>query len=163
MMDTREALIANLKTSAMVCGSYLGDLTDQEAMQRPHPECNHVNWQVGHVIASEHMMASALGGELPALPDGFSDKYAKETAKSDNAAEFVPLSELRTIAATQHEAVLGIVSGMSDDDFDKPGPESMQAYAPTLGALSSMLGSHWMMHAGQFVVVRRQLGREIVI
>jgi len=36
-MDTREALITNLKTSAMVCGMYLEDLTDEEAMQRPHP------------------------------------------------------------------------------------------------------------------------------
>jgi len=128
-MDTREALITNLKTSAMVCGMYLEDLTDEEAMQRPHPKCNHINWQLGHLIASEFGMASACGEGIP----------------------------------KQHEAILGVIAGMSDDDFDKPGPESMQAYAPTMGALVNMMGSHWMMHAGQWVVLRRQLGRDIVI
>ena len=161
-MDTREALITNLKTSAMVCGTYLEDLTDEEAMQRPHPKCNHVNWQIGHLIASEHGMASACG-EIPALPEGFADKYSKETASSDNAADFVPKSELMKIAAAQHEAVVKVVGGMSDEDLDKPGPEAMRSYAPTMGALVNMLGSHWMMHAGQWVVVRRQLGRDIVI
>lgn len=161
-MDTREALITNLKTSAMVCGAYLEDLTDEEAMHRPHPECNHINWQIGHLIASEHGMASALG-ELPDLPEGFADKYSKETASSDSAADFVPKTELMKIAATQHEAVVKLIGGMSDEDFDKPGPESMQSYAPTLGALANMLGAHWMMHAGQWVILRRQLGRDIVI
>ena len=161
-MDTREALITNLKTSAMVCRSYLDDLTDEEAMQRPHPQCNHINWQLGHLIASEHGMASACG-ELPALPEGFADKYSKEAAASDNASDFVAKTELMKIAAAQHEAVIKLVGGMSDEDFDKPGPESMRAYAPTLGALANMLGSHWMMHAGQWVVLRRQLGRDIVI
>jgi hypothetical protein len=32
-----------------------------------------------------------------------------------------------------------------------------------MGALCNMMGSHWMMHAGQWVVVRRELGREIMI
>lgn len=161
-MDAREALINNLKTSAMVCGSYLDDLTDEEAMQRPHPKCNHINWQIGHLIASEHMMASACG-ELPALPKGFADKYSKETTSSDNISDFVPKTELMKIAATQHEAVVELIGNMSDEDFDKPGPESMRSYAPTMGALANMLGSHWMMHAGQWVVLRRQLGRDIVI
>lgn len=162
-MDIRDALITNLKTAAMVCGTYLDDLTDQEAMQRPHPKCNHVNWQVGHLVDSEHKMATACGGDLPSLPAGFSDRYAKTSATSDDASDFLPLSELKAIAAQQHEAILKIVAGMSNEDFDKPGPENMKSYAPNLGALVSMMGAHWMMHAGQFVVVRRQLGREIVI
>jgi len=162
-MDIRDALITNLKTSAMVCGAYLEDLTDEEAMQRPHPNCNHINWQIGHLIASEHGMASACGGEIPLLPEGFEEKYSKETAGSDNASEFVGKSELMKIAAVQHEAIVKVIGGMSNDDFDKPGPENMRSYAPTMGALVNMMGSHWMMHAGQWVVLRRQLGREIVI
>ena len=162
-MDTKSALKTNLQTAAMVCGNYLNDLTDEEAFTRPHPQCNHVNWQVGHLIDSEYKMASACSDKLPALPAGFSEKYTKETASSDNASDFVPISELRKIAATQHEAILSVVDNMPEEDFDKPGPESMKDYAATLGALVSMLGSHWMMHAGQFVVVRRHLGRDIII
>jgi len=162
-VDIRDAFITNLKTSAMVCRTYLDDLTDEEAMQRPHPKCNHINWQIGHLIASENGMASACGGEIPALPEGFAEKYSKETGGSDSASDFVPKSELMKIAVAQHEAVVKVVGGMSDEDFDKPGPESMRSYAPTMGALVNMMGSHWMMHAGQFVIVRRQLGRDIAI
>ena len=80
-MDIRDALKNNYQTSQMVCGAYLGDLTDEESMKRPHAGCNHVNWQVGHIIASEHGMAGACAeGALPALPEGFAEKYSKETA-----------------------------------------------------------------------------------
>lgn len=162
-MDIRDAFITHLKTSAMVCGMYLEDLTDEESMQRPHPQCNHINWQIGHLIASEHSMASACGEGIPDLPDGFAEKYAKGTGINDDPNDFIVKSELMKIAAKQHEAVLNLVQGMSDEDFDKPGPESMKAYAPTLGALVNMMGSHWMMHAGQWVVLRRQLGRDVMI
>ena len=163
-MKTCDAIKNNYQTAQMVCGSYLSDLTDSEAMQRPHAGCNHINWQVGHIIASENKMGNAVvAGGLPELPSGFAEKYGKETATSDNEADFVPMSELLALAKTQGDAVLAMIDGMSDEQFDTPGPEEMQAYAPNLGALCNMLGSHWMMHAGQWVIVRRELGREIVI
>jgi len=33
-------------------------------------------------------------------------------------------------------------------------------HAPTIGAMFSMHGTHYVMHAGQWAVVRRQLGRK---
>ena len=36
-------------------------------------------------------------------------------------------------------------------------------HAPTLGALYLMQGGHWLMHCGQWVIVRRQLGKPVVI
>lgn len=163
-MDIRDALKANYQTANMVTGAYLGDLSDEESMKRPHAGCNHVNWQVGHIIASENMMANAcVAGAVPALPEGFAEKYSKESAASDDASAFVPHSELMKIKSAQGEAVLKMIEGMSDTDFDKPAPEAMQGYAANLGAVANMIGSHWMMHAGQWVVVRRELGREIAI
>lgn len=163
-MKTCEAIKTNYLTSQMVCGAYLSDLTDTEAMQRPHPGCNHINWQVGHVIASENMMGNAVvPGGLPALPEGFAEKYSKETATSDNASDFIPFSELQKIAKTQSDAVVAMLDGITDEKCDEPAPEAMHAYASNLGAVCNMMGSHWMMHAGQWVIVRRQLGREIAI
>lgn len=163
-MNIRDALKNNIQTSQMVCGAYLGDLSDEEAMQRPHPQCNHINWQVGHIIASENQMAShCVAGSLPELPAGFAEKYTRETNGSDNPDDFVPLSQLKEIAKTQTDAVLEMIDGMAEDDFAKPAPEAMQSYAATNAAIINMIGSHWMMHAGQWVVLRRQLGRDIVI
>ncbi|MHC4880033.1 MAG: DinB family protein, partial [Planctomycetota bacterium] len=48
----------------------------------------------------------------------------------------------------------------TDESLDGEAPEQMRAYAPTVGAAFSLHGSHWLMHAGQWAVLRRKLGRE---
>jgi hypothetical protein len=35
----------------------------------------------------------------------------------------------------------------------------MRQYAPTVGIVLMLLGSHGLMHAGQFVPIRRKLGK----
>ncbi|MBI2480088.1 MAG: DinB family protein [Planctomycetia bacterium] len=144
----------------MISMAYLQDLTDEQLMQRPHPECNHLKWQIGHLIASETMMIDAVApGSMPALPDGFAERYGKETAKSDDAAAFDSKEELLRVYQQQRAATLAALSKLSDEELDKPSPESMQGYAPKIAAAFSMQGSHWIMHAGQWAVLRRQLGK----
>lgn len=163
-MNSREAIKNTIATADMVCGAYLEDLTDEEMMQRPHAKCNHLKWQVGHLIASDNDMTNGcIPGMVPALPEGFKEKYSKETIGNDDSAAFHSKSELMGLFKKQREAINAKLDELSDDDLDKPAPESMQAYAPTVGAALNMVGSHWLMHAGQWVVVRRNLGRDIVI
>lgn len=159
-MDSREAIKAGIDMAAMICNSYLGDLTDEQFMMRPHEGCNHLNWQVGHLIASEHsIMESAVPGSMPALPDGFAEKYAKETAASDDASAFCGKEELMATAEAQRQATLASLDKCSDADLSVEGPEMIRSFAPTIGAAYAMQGSHWLMHAGQWVIVRRQLGK----
>ena len=47
-------------------------------------------------------------------------------------------------------------------DLDKPTPGEMAKYAPTVGALFLLTSNHVMMHAGQFTVVRRKLGKPVL-
>jgi hypothetical protein len=163
-MNATEAIKINLDTADMICGAYLEDLTNEEAMRRPHADCNHINWQLGHLIASDNGMCNGcIEGSIPALPDGFADKYSKEAAASDNADDFVPKTELMELYRNQRKAITEVLSGLSEEQLAGPAPESMQAYASTVAAAFSMLGSHWLMHAGQWVIVRRELGREVVI
>lgn len=163
-MNAKEAIKNNIRTADMVCGAYLEDLTDDEAMKRPHTGCNHINWQIGHLIQSDHqMMNGCFPDALPALPDGFAEKYSKETAGNDDPAAFHPKSELMELYKKQRESIMAKVETLTDEELGQPAPESMQAYAPNVMAAMNMLGSHWMMHAGQWVIVRRELGRDIVI
>ena len=154
----------SLDMGDMVCMSYLNDLSDEELMMRPHPECNHLNWQVGHLIASDHeMVAGCLPDSLPALPDGFVEKYAKEAAANNDPSAFCTKEELMAVHKAQRDAAKSVLDGLSVDDLDKPSPEAMQSYAPTVGAVFNLLGAHWLMHAGQWVVIRRQTGKPVVI
>ena len=68
-MDTRGAIRAGYAMADMICQGYLGDLTDAELMVRAVPGINHIAWQLGHIISSEHDMVSQVcPGVMPALP-----------------------------------------------------------------------------------------------
>lgn len=163
-MNSSEAIKNNIQTADMVCGAYLADLTDEDFMRRPHPECNHINWQVGHLIASDNEMTnSCIEGSLPPLPEGFAEKYSRETKDNNDPSAFCSREELLAINASQRAAILDVLDKLSDEDFAKASPEKMQGYAPTVGAAFNMLGSHWMMHCGQWVIVRRETGKPVVI
>ena len=70
-MNVRDAIKLSIDTGNMVSMMYLEDLSDQEFMRRPCPGCNHMNWQIGHLISSEHRMGNIIApGSMPELPAG---------------------------------------------------------------------------------------------
>lgn len=163
-MNAIEAIKSSIGTADMIAKTYLEDLTDEEMMHRPHEKCNHIKWQLGHLIAADNMMVNGcVAGALPDLPEGFADQYNKETSTSDNAADFHSKAELMDLFSKQREAAMTALDSLSADDLNKDAPESMQAYAPNFGAAFGMLGIHWTMHSGQWAIIRRQLGREVLI
>ena len=105
------------------------------------------------------MISGVLPGAMPDLPDGFRDQYGKETTSSDDPSAFHSKEELLSLYREQRAAAEAALEKLSDDELSQPGPPEMQAYAPTVGAAFDLLGGHWMMHAGQWAVIRRQLGR----
>ncbi|MDB5386574.1 MAG: hypothetical protein JWM11_2220 [Planctomycetaceae bacterium] len=159
-MDSRAAIQIGIQCSDQIVQGYLADLTDAELLVRAVPGINHIAWQLGHLIGSEHQMIDAVNpGSMPALPAGFAEKHSKETSSSDNPADFLTKAEYLRILAEQRQGTLAALAKQTDADFDKPAPESMRAYAPNVGNIFSLIGSHWLMHAGQWAVLRRKLGR----
>jgi hypothetical protein len=160
-MNAIGAIRGSLEMADMVGMAYLGDLSDAEFMQRPHPQCNHINWQVGHLISSEHSMLEAIApGAMPALPAGFAEKYTKDTATSDDPSQFASKDELMQAYKAQRAATLAVLEATPESDLDA---ETGIHYAPTKGALLGMQGAHWLMHCGQWVIVRRNNGKPVVI
>jgi hypothetical protein len=157
-MNARDAVKISIDTGDHISMAYLDDLSDADLMRRPCQGCNHINWQVGHLIASEHgMMEQLAPGSSPALPEGFVEKYAKTTSEVDDPHAFCTKNELLTVHKAQREATLAILAKMSDEDLGKP---TGVDYAPTVASMFSLQGLHWLMHSGQWVVVRRELGRK---
>jgi len=157
-MNAKDAIKLSIDMGRMISTGYVEDLTDQELLHRPAKGANHINWQLGHLIQSENEMINIVApGAMPPLPAGFAEKYTKDTASSDNAAGFLKKAELLKAFEEQRVGTLKALEKTSEADLDKPtGVE----YAPTVGAMYSMQGTHWVMHAGQWAVVRRQLGRK---
>lgn len=159
-MNTKEAIKSSMNIGNFVSMAYLEDMTDEELMQRPHEGCNHINWQLGHLIVSEHnIIGACIPGSMPALPEGFADKYTKETAASDEPSTFCDKAELMKVFEAQRAGTTAALDSLSDEELSTASPEAIRGFAPDWGAAFIMQGSHWLMHAGQWAVIRRQLGR----
>ncbi|WP_437223158.1 DinB family protein [Planctomicrobium sp. SH661] len=156
-MDAIQALRIGINCGEMICKMYVDDLTDAEMMLRPAPGCNHVNWQLGHLISSEHhMLEQIFPGSMPPLPAGFVEKYDRANAASDDPSAFLSKAELMQTFQAQRAATLAALDQVNPADLELP---SGVSYAPTVAEIFSLQGSHWLMHAGQWAVVRRIAGR----
>ena len=159
-MNACEALRASMDAPTMIVNSYLGDLSDADLLVRPVEGANHIAWQLGHLISTENKMIDAVcPGSMPPLPEGFAEKHTTETAGSDDASDFLTKDEYTQLAAEQRSAMLAALESLSDDDLSGAAPESTPEFVPTVGAVFSMMPTHWVMHAGQWAVIRRKLGR----
>ncbi|QDV25661.1 DinB family protein [Aureliella helgolandensis] len=158
-MQAPQAIRQALDMSLMICMSYLQDLDDQDLLQRPHPDCNHINWQIGHLVLSEAEALCKLDSQqfFDFLPE-HSAMYGRHSQKIDHAESFCTKHELNSRAKIVREALLQLLEQHTDLNA-----ESGVDYAPTVGALLNVQAAHWLMHAGQWVVVRRQLGKPIIL
>ncbi len=155
-MNAIQAIAQNLDLSDMICGGYLTGLTDADLMIRPSVGINHINWQLGHLIVSDHEMLAAIRPQaLPPLPAGLEEQYSKAAASCDDPAKFQTKDELLAIFTEIRKGVRAALEQETEANLDA---ESGISYAPTVGQIYLMLGSHWLMHCGQWVAVRRQRG-----
>ena len=73
-MNARQALKESMDSPTMIAKAYLEDLSDADLLIRPVEGANHIAWQLGHLISSEHnMIEMVCPGSMPALPDGFAE------------------------------------------------------------------------------------------
>ena len=162
-MTAKDVIKNTIDMCHQVLTTYLSDMSDADLMVRSVPEANHTAWQLGHLVSAEHQMMTEAGYEMPALPDGFAEAYTKETTQSDDPAKFYTKEQYLTYMGQQREATLAALEAAQEADLDKPSPEPMREYAPTIGVVFNIIGIHAMMHAAQFVPVRRKLGKAIMI
>jgi len=158
-MQAKDAICQQTEFSHLLVRMYLDGLSNADLLVRSVPGTNHIAWQLGHMIVGTKQMLEALGHKAPALPQGFEAAYTKETAACDDPARFATKAEYLALADAMKAATLAAIQATPDSALDQPGPAEMREYAPTVAAALMVAGSHWMMHAGQFVPIRRKLGK----
>lgn len=159
-MNSRQALKAAIQGGNHLVHSYLEDLSDADLLVRAIPGTNHIAWQLGHLIASENMMLEALKpGCMPPLPEGFAKQHGKKTAESDAASDFLSKDQYLELFKQQRAGTLALLETMSDEDLDQPAPPALIKFLKSVGHAFAFQGTHWVMHAGQWAIIRRKLGR----
>ncbi len=158
-MNAKDAIKRTMDLAQMTASAYLDGLSDEDLLLRPVEGMNPIAWQLGHLISSEQQMISATGHTMPELPAGFAEAHSTEVAKSGSFSQVATKDEYIALWEKTRAATKAALDATPMADLDKPGPESMKEIAPTVGALFVLAGMHGMMHAGQFVAVRRKLGK----
>ena len=162
-MTPKDVIKNTIDMSQELLTTYVNDLSDEDLMVRVVPAANHIAWQLGHLVTGEHQMMTTAGFEMPPLPEGLEESNTKETSKSDNPGKFHKKEQYRKWLQEQRTGTLAVLDKTPESDLDKPTPESMHSYAPTVGAAFNMIGVHVLMHVGQFVAVRRKLDKPVLI
>ena len=117
-MRAQEVLKASLKMTQRVYSSYVSDLTDEELMLRPGPGCNHIAWQLGHLISSNTSILNAvLPGAAPSLPEGFDQKHGKSNSASDDPKDFLTKDQYVELFSKLDEAIFAAIDRLSEADL----------------------------------------------
>src|SRR5215472_15610268 len=163
-MNASSAIQTTLASTQNIFNMYLADLSDADLLVRPAPGANHIAWQLGHLVAAEVLLAQPQfpDVEYPALSPGFMTQYGKEGASDDDRFHFLGKKEYLDMFKDVRELTKTKAAKLADADLDRPTKGDMAKFAPTLGALLLALSNHTLMHAGQFTVVRRKLGKPIL-
>jgi uncharacterized damage-inducible protein DinB len=161
-MRATDTVKAALNSTQHLLEWFVSDLSDADLLVRPVPEANHIAWQLGHLVGAEaHLIRSELpDAPYPELPAGFAEKHSKETARLDTG--FATKAEYVDLAKKMRAATLALLDGLSDGDLDRPSTGRFAKFAPRLVDLFLLVSNHSLMHAGQFTVVRRRLGRPVL-
>lgn len=163
-MNTQEALRTALQLNRTVLMAYISDLNDEELFIRLLPETKHIAWQLGHLVAAERGLLEYIKpGMSPELPEKFAENHDKEKWNDDARENFCSKEVYMDVLTKQRNATLQVLESLSDEELDREGVERMRQIAPTVGAMFALIAAHDLMHAGQFVAVRRKLGKPILI
>jgi hypothetical protein len=144
---------------------HLADFSDADLMVRPVPPANHAAWQIGHLLDFEVMTCNLMKiPGAPTLPPKPSPQwYGKEGASSDDASKFMKKEELLKLMAQSHGALVQWARELKPEDLSKPGPAEFKGFIETVGDLVLGITMHGTMHIGQIQVIRRKLGKKILM
>jgi uncharacterized damage-inducible protein DinB len=158
-MQARDAIKTSLRSTQEILEMYVADLSDADLQTHPVPKANNIAWQLAHLTSSEAHLGSVIPGtQYPELP-------ARVKVAMDGKAPaggHLSKAELLDCFKQVRAATLANVDRMSETDFDKPTTGDMAKFAPTQGALLLLVANHTLMHAGQFTVTRRALGKPVL-
>jgi len=144
---------------------YLSDFTDAELLVRPVPGANHAAWQIGNIIGGDVFLVTAEmpNAAFPTFPEGFLELHGPKGTANDGPAGFLTKAEYLKLFDETRTATIAALETLSDADLDRPTSEGMQAWAPTFAHLFLFVSNHTLMHAGQFSVIRRKLGKPVLM
>lgn len=124
-------------------------LTQEDALKRPSPYTNHINWLLGHILHCRYMLASMIGVQEE---NPFGTVYWDPITQKQYPSLDRILAEFPLIS----EKLLSKLAAFTDGELDaRPAPDK-----PSLTEIISFFSYHEAYHIGQIGYVRKYIGME---
>ena len=136
----------------------LADIPDARAAEQRAGAVNHPAWTMMHVCVANDFLLHLLGHERLCPADWAALAAPGSTPRPDRAA-YPPLAAMLDVLTRQHERIDAAVRAAGPEVFAADPPESIRAFAPTIGHMAAyMLVAHENYHLAQIAVWKRVVG-----
>jgi hypothetical protein len=163
-MTTANDYITQLLTASQrMLHRYVDDLSPQEYLHRATPQSNCTAWIIGHLTLSDRGALKQLGvSDLPALPEGFEQRIVRDAAAAAKANDFGDVQALLPLFDQHRALLIEAVKRASASDLERPLAKPNPMFG-TVGQLAAFMALHAGVHAGQITMIRRSLGRAVIV
>ncbi len=125
----------------------LDNLSEQDALIRPTPHSNHINWLLGHVLHCRFMLGNMLGVKVE---NPFGETYLKAIEDKTYPSVEEIVEEFPKIS----EKLIAKIASMTNDELDaRPAPDK-----PSMTEMVSFFVYHEAYHIGQIGYARKAIG-----
>jgi hypothetical protein len=163
-MNAKHVLHSALTFSRTFLPRLLTDLSDSDLFVRPVPGANTIAWQLGHLIVTEQRaLTGVFGGTPPPLPEHFATRHGKEGAGDDSSQGLATKAVYLDLYDRTRQATIDALEKLPEADLDKPTEGNIARMAPTVGDAFLLMAQHPLLHVGQYSIVRRKLGKPVVM
>ncbi|MEE9553894.1 MAG: DinB family protein [candidate division Zixibacteria bacterium] len=156
-MQIREHLTYMVKANKSAIKGFIGDITEDESMDRIDGRFNHIRWQTGHILYSN-------GWILSMFADGENDykklksTFAGGSTISDNPDDYPTITQLKKQLDDTYEKILSALEKASDIDLEKEVGEEKRK-EPFWKSIT-FLCMHDFYHMGQIMYNRTGVGKK---
>ncbi|MBC8107876.1 MAG: DinB family protein, partial [Anaerolineae bacterium] len=106
----------------------------------------------------QSLVEKVAPGKMEPLPADFKPRHVKEMASVNDAEKFLSKDEYVRLAKQVRANALNALESLPTADLAKPAT-GVPPFCKTVGDTFMFLGAHWLMHAGQWAVIRRSIGK----
>jgi len=152
-----ETLAIQFGMNQYIAKMNLEGITHEESLVRAAETGNHINWLVGHVVATRCALLPSLRQEAP-----WGEEQTRVYRRGSSAAvdtDYLPFDEVVRAFHTTQERILAGVAALTDEELAAPAPFSPGGGPETLGSLLTKSTVHEGYHLGQTGILRRVVGK----
>ena len=123
-----------------------------------HERANHALWFAGHLGMVDNFLISRVAPEKARAADDYREKFGMGSRPTANPADYPTPEEVLAFMRERREALLEVLSGLSEEDLAKPSPEGIPEFMPDVASIFEAAVWHEALHGGQVTVIRQAMG-----